>query len=558
MATMLVFGGCTENGDEEEKTTTAKIHGSVVANGEPVNAAAVLLTPGGGTKITGSDGMYEFSGLQPGRYELKIYKEGFQSFNKSIDLTAGKNEELAITLSASQGKLSLNKAYIDMGSNESNNAAGFSIGNSGSTEMDWKIINAAGWITNIDPQSGKIPNNGSAAVTFMIDRSKLSSNNNDNYATLVVSSTSDGSTAELLVTVFGKGDGTNTTIGSDKDYIVIGSLYVQTKDLGGRMDWTSANNSCETSTIGGFDDWHLPSIGELGTLYSKKEAIGEFVINIGEVSHPSENDKRMDTGYWSGNESDYYGYYWMSFYDGNTTTGKLSGYSFSDNGNRRCRCVRKSAPLPQVSTLPATNVTATTATINGKIENKGEPAYTERGFVYSNTFQNPTVEDDASATTKRVVSGTSVDFSANIAGLTTETTYYVRAYATNSNGTVYGESVSFKHTAIVDYVVLSSANIAVQKTDISTGIDWTSAQSLCTASRVGGYSDWRLPTIGELSVLYTNRTTIGGFSTTSGSNYWSSTVYSTSYHYYYSFSYGEQSYNGTSYSYRVRAVRTLP
>jgi hypothetical protein len=58
---------------------------------------------------------------------------------------------------------------------------------------------------------------------------------------------------------------------------------------------------------------------------------------------------------------------------------------------------------PSVTTLPATNVTGSAATLNGKIEYQGDPAYTERGFVYSSTFQNPTIEDDASATTKKIV-----------------------------------------------------------------------------------------------------------------------------------------------------------
>ncbi|MDR1226864.1 MAG: DUF1566 domain-containing protein [Prevotellaceae bacterium] len=472
MAAAAMMCGCAEDSSEEEQAAAvAQIHGTVVASGEPVNAAAILLTPGGGTKVTGSDGMYDFSDLQPGRYELKVYKESYQSFNKSIDLAAGKNEELAITL-------------------------------------------------------------------------------------IVRSTTAgDGSTAELLVTVFGIGNGTNTTIGSDKDYIVVGDLYVQTKDLGGSMDWISANNSCEGATTGGFDDWYLPSMSELGVLYAKNVAIGGFV-NV--------NDVYLGSAYWSKDAYNSNYHYFVTFLNGQqgyaSGTSWVMGSSSNDytfNG-ARCRCVRKASPLPVVSTLPATNVTANAATLNGKIENKGEPAFTERGFVYSNTFQNPTVEDGAATTTKRVVSGTSTDFSANIASLTAEATYYVRAYATNSNGTVYGESLSFKPTAVVDYVVLQSEGIMVQTNDISSGTDRTSAGNLCKASGVGGYSDWRLPTRGELLALYSNRATIGGFS--SISNYWTSDLYNSywSQYYYLDFSTGSVSYNYDSNSYRARAVRTLP
>jgi hypothetical protein len=98
-------------------------------------------------------------------------------------------------------------------------------------------------------------------------------------------------------------------------------------------------------------------------------------------------------------------------------------------------------------------------------------------------------------------------------------------------------------------------NLMIQKTDLSSGTDWNSAKSLCANSRIGGYSNWRLPTIGELSFLYTNKAKIGGFG--SGS-YWSSSTYNSNYPYYYDFDSGEQDWGTNSDSYRVRAVRTLP
>jgi hypothetical protein len=212
--------------------------------------------------------------------------------------------------------------------------------------------------------------------------------------------------------------------------------------------------------------------------------------------------------------------------------------------------------LPTVSTLAPTNVTANAVTLNGKIEFQGDPAYTEKGFVYSNTFQNPTIEDDASATIKKIVSGTGTEFSANVTELTTNTTYYVRAYVTSSKGTVYGESISFKPTDIVDYVVLESDGIMVQKNDISSGATWSNANSLCQNSTVGGYSDWRLPTIGELQVLYAKRVTIGGFNT---DYYTSSTSSGGGDYFYLNFNTGTQK-DGyyLSNTGRVRAVRTLP
>ena len=67
IVTLILFGCSKPEEELVEESNIAAIHGTVVINGEPVNAAAVLLTPGGGVKVTGSDGMYDFSELTPGR-----------------------------------------------------------------------------------------------------------------------------------------------------------------------------------------------------------------------------------------------------------------------------------------------------------------------------------------------------------------------------------------------------------------------------------------------------------------------------------------------------------
>ncbi|MCM1295908.1 MAG: carboxypeptidase-like regulatory domain-containing protein [Muribaculaceae bacterium] len=100
---------------------------------------------------------------------------------------------------------------------------------------------------------------------------------------------------------------------------------------------------------------------------------------------------------------------------------------------------------PIVSTFAVTNITEGYATLNGKIEYAGDPTYTERGFVYSEKIQNPTLDNYLDCYNK-IVSGDSPDFSAVITWSTwghQPTTYYIRAYAKNKEATVYGESVNF-------------------------------------------------------------------------------------------------------------------
>lgn len=96
---------------------------------------------------------------------------------------------------------------------------------------------------------------------------------------------------------------------------------------------------------------------------------------------------------------------------------------------------------PVVTTNAVTNITSSTATLNGTIVSVGDPTYTERGFVLAQTAQ-PTIGANIGVYPCNV-SG-SLTFSAEATNLNPSTTYYVRAYAINSLGVVYGDAMSFK------------------------------------------------------------------------------------------------------------------
>ena len=97
-------------------------------------------------------------------------------------------------------------------------------------------------------------------------------------------------------------------------------------------------------------------------------------------------------------------------------------------------------PPPTVTTQAAANVTLTTATGNGNITNLGNPNPTAYGVCYG-TSSNPTISN-ASFINKGSTSSIGA-FTANITGLAPGTTYYVRAFATNTGGTSYGDQFSF-------------------------------------------------------------------------------------------------------------------
>ena len=102
--------------------------------------------------------------------------------------------------------------------------------------------------------------------------------------------------------------------------------------------------------------------------------------------------------------------------------------------------------LPKVSTEDVTAIGIYTATGHGTISDLGAPTLTQYGVVWS-TSKNPTV--DLTTRTSQGITSTLGAFMSSISGLTANTTYYVRAYATNSVGTSYGDpEVSFKTASI--------------------------------------------------------------------------------------------------------------
>jgi len=97
--------------------------------------------------------------------------------------------------------------------------------------------------------------------------------------------------------------------------------------------------------------------------------------------------------------------------------------------------------VPSLSTLAASGIGNSSANSGGSITLDGGSPISARGVCWS-TSPNPSLLNDFSQNG----SGSGV-FSSSITGLTLNTTYYVRAYATNSLGTAYGNEISFSTTS---------------------------------------------------------------------------------------------------------------
>lgn len=253
-----------------------------------------------------------------------------------------------------------------------------------------------------------------------------------------------------------------------------------------------------------------------------------------------------------------------------------------------------SVSLPVISTNTISSVTATNAVGGGSISSDGGASISSYGVCWSSLTSSPITSDN------KTIDGSGIgSFTSSISGLSPNTTYYVRAYATNSVGTAYGSVRSFTTSSIaigqsyqggiIFYVDGTGLHgLICATTNQSTGIRWYNGSYVttgATASSVGygntntstivsyqgtgsyaarlcydlslnGYSDWYLPSRSELNLMYSNLKSygLGGFSSV---DYWSSTEASSTSAYYQSFSTGTTTTATKSTTKYVRAVRSF-
>jgi hypothetical protein len=122
------------------------------------------------------------------------------------------------------------------------------------------------------------------------------------------------------------------------------------------------------------------------------------------------------------------------------------------------------ATIPTLTTLALSGVSPTSANGGGNISSDGGASITVRGICWS-TNLNPTIADN------KTNDGTgSGNFTSVLSGLNAGLIYYVRAYATNIEGTAYGNQV-VAITSSVSPVITDGSFVVIQKSSIGRGID---------------------------------------------------------------------------------------
>jgi hypothetical protein len=233
----------------------------------------------------------------------------------------------------------------------------------------------------------------------------------------------------------------------------------------------------------------------------------------------------------------------------------------------------------------------------GSNVNSSAASVIAKGVCWS-TSQNPTIADS------KTLDGTGANGYTSTVTFSINTVYYVRAYATNSFGTGYGNQVTFTTGIsigltygggiIFDVDGTGQHGLIAATVDQSTSLPWAPgslyttatgatsttdgaanttkiisvygntglfAAKLCRDYRGGGFTDWFLPSSSQLQALSSYQDVVGGFPAhivVGAFNYWSSTEYDSfralDQNYNYMFSYNNPQKNQLNY---VRAIRTF-
>lgn len=151
-----------------------------------------------------------------------------------------------------------------------------------------------------------------------------------------------------------------------------------------------------------------------------------------------------------------------------TYTYRLLAYNSAGNSlsysNQATIITSDPIKIPIITTNDISSLSYTTAISGGSISSDGGSGITERGVVWG-TSSSPTI----SLTTKTSDGSGNGNFSSSISNLSTNTTYYIRAYATNSAGTSYGQENSFKTLALTVPTLSSSSIINIKSTSAQGG-----------------------------------------------------------------------------------------
>ena len=506
-------------GGSDPVDVTGGIVGTVYdSNNNPLQGVSMTLTPLGKTTTTGQNGTYSFNDIDAGSYRVQARKSGFQEDTKTVNVSVGGNSTLDFHLNPAAASLQLSQETLDFGND--NTTLTLDIKNPGAATLNWQISEDITWLQCI-PTSGTTAAGGTSSVIVNVDRTGLS---RGNYSqTLAISS--NGGSAIVKVNLGVQG----LTVSINPEELDFGStttsLSLTLTNTGSQPvsytltpsnDWIKPSKTSGLFTFG--SDVITIAVDRSGLNVgdykgSLKLTIGDDNVDIpvrmnvpskekptvalNAVDNVSYNSATFKGGIVSigSQKVTKHGFCWDTKEEptvnssgncnlGDCTTPKnfeyaasqlqagtkyyVRAYAINAEGtsysNQMTFETQDQPQVPAVETGTASDIQATQATVSGNLLKVGnDGGVTQYGHVW-NTSANPTTAHNKTTLGKTTSTG---PFSSTLTGLSPNVTYHVRAYATNSLGTAYGEDVTF--TTTVGKVTLQTNDVTAITHNAATG-----------------------------------------------------------------------------------------
>lgn len=493
-AMLPLFCSCSK----DEADLSCSISGAIYdgRTNEPLAGASVTLSPGAGSKSTGSDGQYAFGNLEAGSYTVQGSRTGYQSEQRSVSVEAGGNITVDLHLQPSVAELGLSHETVDFG-NEATTMT-LDIKNNGYAPLNWQVSEDISWLT-CTPVSGTTQQGEKSSVILNVDRTGM---DRGSYSqTIAISSNGGSATVRVSMAVQGVGLGispseldfgptltnlqltlTNNTPNSGtiayaiepsdswmtvnkrsgivmyNDIITatVSRAGLSAGDYAGTLRITAnneeflvkvrmnvPNKECPIVTLSSVDNiqentasFHgsVTSIGSSpvirhGFCWSKRENPD---ISVGTVANLGGATSPKDANY-NATALEESTVYYVRAYAENS-----EGISYS---NQKIFTTKGSAKLAQVATGSVSSITSSQAIAEGTLTDLGGNGVeiVQYGHVWS-TGAEPTIYNSATRLGSTMQTG---PFKSTLTGLSPNTAYHVRAYATNERGTAYGDETVF-------------------------------------------------------------------------------------------------------------------
>ncbi len=491
--------GCKE---EDPVETKGGITGTVTEEGsnKPIRAVEVTLSGISQTYKTGDDGKFEIKDLEEKDYTITVTKAGYITNKKQATVKANQITNLDFSLEQELPKLNVKPDLLDFGTDKEKLT--FTIANDNpKTNLQWQVEKptSASWLS-LSKETGNLKAKDEV-ITVTVDRNKMTDAKTYTSA-LIVKAINGKGTKTINITAVKQGAGMKVEPSalnfgsneSEKTLLVTNSTKIGTINYiaSANESWITITNKegtitkSETGSIKvSVSRLNLAAGNHTGTVVVKsnkntvtvtvsmevlaKQKPAVTSLQASEIKHNAAGVSAYISSVGSAAVTAY-GFCWGTNASpttadtknnlGGTSTKKsfnatitglnpntkyyVRAYATNEEGTVYSDAVAITTLAPPtmavVRTFAVDNIKYNKAGGNGAIDNLGDGYVTAYGFCYSTSNPNPTLSDQSMSLGSTTQKG---NFTGEITGLTEQTKYFVRAYATNSKGTAYGPAVNF-------------------------------------------------------------------------------------------------------------------